>query len=89
MVFIDCRYGFYDPYETLILKGFASSTPINFKPTVQSRGANSGTRGSRNPLEGMIGDTYTQTRGSGAKKPTGRIDGYSTEFVYEIVRTKQ
>lgn len=90
MVFKNCRYYFSDPYETLILKGFASSSPINFKPTVQSRGANSGTRGKdSNPLEGFIGETYTQTRGSGSRKTTGRIDGYSTEFVYEIVKRKE
>jgi hypothetical protein len=91
MVFKDCYYQFGPPYETLILKGFATPNPINFKPTVSSRGKASGTRGSgkSNPLEGFIGDSFTQTRGSSSNRNTGKVDGYSTEFVYEIVRNKE
>lgn len=85
MIFKNCRYMFGDPYETLILKGFATPMPINFQPTVQSRGSN--TRGSNNnPLEGFIGETFTQTRGSSGSQSRQRIDGYSTEFVYEIIK---
>ncbi len=88
MVFETCYYEFGAPYETLILKGFATPTPINFQPTVQSRGAHT-TRGSKNPLEGFIGQTFTQIRGSKSNRTTERVDGYSTEFVYEIVRKKE
>lgn len=92
MIFEDYPYEFGPPYETLILKGFATPKPINFRPTIQTRGPVA-TRGpgGNNPLEDFIGDTFTQTRGSksntGSKK-AGKIDGYSTEFVYEIVRSK-
>jgi hypothetical protein len=89
MTFKNCIYTFGDPYETLILKGFATTSPINFRPTVKSRGASAGTRGSSDPLEGFIGQTYTQSRGSSGSKSSGPIDGYSTEFVYEIVRSKE
>ncbi|WP_426430605.1 caspase family protein [Winogradskyella sp. HB-48] len=89
MTFKNCIYSFGDPYETLILKGFATTSPINFRPTVTSRGAQSGTRGSSNPLEGFIGQTYSQSRGSSSSSVSGPIDGYSTEFVYEIVRIKE
>ncbi|BAO74628.1 caspase family protein [Winogradskyella sp. PG-2] len=89
MTFDDCIYTFGDPYETLILKGFATTSPINFRPTVKSRGVADGARGTSDPLEGFIGQTYTQSRGSSGSTTTGPIDGYSTEFVYEIVRTKQ
>jgi hypothetical protein len=89
MTFDNCIYTFGDPYETLILKGFATTSPINFRPTVKSRGVADGTRGTSDPLEGFIGQTYTQSRGSSGSETTGPIDGYSTEFVYEIVRTKQ
>lgn len=88
MTFNNCIYTFGDPYETLILKGFATSSPINFRPTVKSRGVSAGTRGSTGPLEGFIGQTYTQSRGSSGSATTGPIDGFSTEFVYEIVRSK-
>ncbi|SDH01038.1 caspase family protein [Winogradskyella thalassocola] len=88
MTFKDCIYSFGDPYETLVLKGFATTSPINFRPTVKSRGAKAGTRGTTDPLVGFIGQTYTQTRGSSGSTTTGPIDGYSTEFVYEIVRSK-
>lgn len=88
MTFNNCIYTFGDPFETLILKGFATTSPINFRPTVKSRGADSGTRGASNPLEGFIGQTYSQSRGSSGSKTSGQIDGYSTEFVYEIIKNK-
>jgi hypothetical protein len=85
-----CVYSFSSPYETLILKGFATSKPINFAPTVKSRGAKIATRGADkpNPLETFLGQTYTQSRGSTGSSVSGELDGYSTEFVYEIIRTK-
>ncbi|WP_111683422.1 caspase family protein [Winogradskyella tangerina] len=92
MRFDNCFFQFGDPYETLILKGFATSKPINFRPTVQTRGpVSTRSAGGNNPLEDFIGETYTQTRGSRGNKGnkrTGKIDGFSTEFVYEIVRSK-
>ena len=88
MTFKNCVYSFGDPYETLILKGFATTSPINFKPTVESNGESAGTRGVTDPLESFVGQTYSQSRGSSGSSVSGPIDGYSTEFVYEIVRKK-
>lgn len=82
MIFKDCVFSFGPPYERLILKGFATTTPINFQPTVATRGE--GTR-SVNPLENFIQQTYTQSRGSEGNKANNDIDGFSSEFVYEIV----
>ena len=76
-----CRYTFGPPYETLILKGFATSQPINFAPTVSTRGATN-----NNPLERFVGQTYSKTRGGNGANDTSNVEGYSTEFVYEIVR---
>lgn len=84
MTFKDCIYSFGPPYETLILKAFATPTPINFKPTVETRGEPVGTRFVANPLERFVQNTYSQSRGSGSKKSGERIEGFSTEFVYEI-----
>jgi hypothetical protein len=83
MIFKDCVYSFGPPYERLILKGFATTTPINFQPTVTSRG-----EGSRNanPLENFIQQSYTQSRGSNGNNTNSDVDGFSTEFVYEIVK---
>lgn len=84
MIFKDCVYSFSPPFERLILKGFATTTPINFQPTVDSRGE--GSRGESNPLEKFIQKSYSQSRGSDATTTTSDVDGFSTEFVYEIVK---
>lgn len=85
VVFKDCVFSFGLPYEKLMLKAFASNKPINFQSTVQTRGEN--TRSNSNPLERFLGDTYNRSRGgSGSSSVSGKIDGYSTEIIYEIVR---
>lgn len=87
MVFKDCIFSFGPPYETLILKGFATENPVNFQPTVRSRGR-SNTKGDQNPLERFVSKTYTQSRGATGNEVSESIDGFTTEFVYEIVRKK-
>ena len=84
MIFRDCVFSFAPPYEKLVLKGFASPTPLNFQPTVRTRGK----IGSTNPLESFLSETYSQTRGGGGNKVSGKVDGYSTEFIYEIVKKR-
>src|SRR5690554_1105050 len=85
-VFRNCLYEFGDPYEKLMLKGFASATPLNFQQTVDTDGA--ATRGNANPLENFLQQSYQPTRGSAARRSSGGADGYSAEFIYEIVRAK-
>ncbi len=90
VLFNNCIYRFNPPYETLVLKGFATPMPINFRPTVNAKG-NTGTRGpgeKPNPLQDFIAETYTQTRGSTSSRNESQVDGFSTEFVYEIVKTR-
>ena len=84
-IVFNCVYGFAPPYEKLMLKAFASPNPINFKSTVDSRGKE-GTRSATNPLEKFISQTYNQSRGSSGTSSSGKIDGYSTEIIYEIVK---
>lgn len=84
MVFSQCLYSFAPPYEKIMLKGFASDKPINFQSTVSTRGA--GTRSNSNPLEAFVGGTYAKSRGSEATEVSGKIDGYSAELIYEIVK---
>lgn len=81
VVFRDCIYNFGPPYEKLVLKGFASPTPLDFSPTVNTRGAGN----VKNPLEQFIGQTYSTSRGNTAVRAGGRPEGFSTEFLYEIV----
>ncbi|WP_339886658.1 caspase family protein [uncultured Flavobacterium sp.] len=83
MIFKDCVYSFGPPYERLILKGFATTTPINFQSTVATRGE--GSRNS-NPLENFIQQSYTQSRGATGNSTNSDVDGFTTEFVYEIVK---
>ncbi|SFZ93025.1 Caspase domain-containing protein [Flaviramulus basaltis] len=77
-------YEFLPPYEKLILKGFATPYPINFKTTVDTRGESS--RSTTNPLEDFLGNTYTPSRGSTGKKANPQIDGFTFDFVYEIIK---
>lgn len=85
MIFKDCVYSFGPPFERLILKGFATSTPVNFQPTVQTKG--DGARGNNeNPLENFIQKSYAHSRGSEGNTSSEKIDGFSAEFVYEIVK---
>lgn len=86
MVFKDCVFSFGPPYEKLMIKGFASPNPINFQPTVTNRGE--GMRNASNPLERFVGQTYTQSRGQESSTVSGKIDGYSTEMIYEIVEER-
>lgn len=87
MIFKDCIYSFGPPYEKLMLKGFASSSPINFTSTIKSRGTSSSSkRGNENPLERFISNSYTQSRGASASNSSGKIDAFSNEFIYEIVK---
>lgn len=85
MVFKDCVYSFGPPFERLVLKGFATSSPLNFQPTVVSRGA-TGRGFNDNPLEGFLQQSYSQSRGANGNNATDKVDGYTTEFVYEIVK---
>ncbi|WP_264529261.1 caspase family protein [Flavobacterium sp. N502540] len=85
MLFKDCVYSFSPPFERLVLKGFATSTPINFQPTVQTKGRGT-RRNNANPLENFIQKSYTHGRGADGNSSSEEIDGYSAEFVYEIVK---
>lgn len=79
-----CYFQFGPPYERLTLKGFATTAPINLSPIISTRGEAS-TRGDANPLEKFVQETYTTTRGATTKRAGGKMRGYTTEFVYEIV----
>ena len=81
MRFKSCVYSFGPPYERLILKGFASDKPLNFQSTIATRGEAS----TSNPLEQFLQQSYAQSRGAEAQKVSGNLDGYSAEFVYEII----
>ncbi len=84
MIFSDCVFSFAPPYEKLVLKGFASNTPINFQSTIETRGE--GKRSMEYPLESFLAKTYVQTRSGEGNKVSGKVDGYSTEFIYEIIK---
>jgi hypothetical protein len=84
IIFKRCVYNFGPPYEKIMLKGFASSTPLNFQSTVKTRGASS--RGNANPLEKFLQQSYVTTRGANGNKVSERIDAFSFEMVYEIVK---
>src|SRR3546814_20699394 len=79
MTFSDCVFAFGPPYERLILKGFATATPINFQSTVATRGE--GTRSANpNPLERFSKQRYNHSRGSRRPNVSGRVAGYQPTF---------
>ncbi len=86
MTFKTCVYNFNPPFERLVLKGFASDKPLNFQSTVTTRGETRS--GNNNPLDSFLQSTYNQTRGSGSTNVSSNLEGYSTEFVYDIVEEK-
>jgi hypothetical protein len=86
MAFKRCTYSFTPPYEKLVLKGFATKDPLNLKTASESEGQVE-TRGNSSPLEGFLNETY-KTRGRKMSKNSEGVDGYSSEFVYEIVKEK-
>ncbi|MGJ8685128.1 MAG: caspase family protein [Nonlabens sp.] len=82
-VITGCAYEFAPPYERIVLKAFASTSPINLTPILTKKT----TRAVMNPLESFVKDTYTQTRGGGGSRSNDRqLKGYTTEFVYEIIK---
>ncbi|MGJ8745566.1 caspase family protein [Polaribacter sp.] len=72
IVLRDCKVTFGPPYEKIILKAFAGSTPIDFN-TLSSRGP-------KNPLEGIV----KRSGSRGSETESADVEGYTTEFVYEI-----
>ena len=82
MVFKNCIFSFGPPYERLVLKGFASDKPLNFQTTINTRGNNSN---HNNPLEQFLQKSYIQSRGSSSEQISGSLDGFSTEYIYDIV----
>jgi hypothetical protein len=78
--------GFYQPYGTEIFKVFASREPINLSPIINSKGV--GTRGSFNPLEAILQDTYQNTRGPKVKVSSmpSESSGSTFEFIFRIAK---
>lgn len=76
--------GFYQPYGTEVFKVFASKEPINLSPIINSKGV--GTRGSSNPLEAILQDTYQNTRGPKVKVSSmpSESSGSTFEFIFRI-----
>lgn len=84
-LFKDCVYNFSPPYEQLILKGFASDKPLNFKATANTRG---GVNENDNPLEKFLQNTYQTTRGSNAQNTSESLRAFSFDLPYRIVEKK-
>ena len=78
-----CLFNFAPPYERLMLKGFATSTPLNFQYLVKTRGE---VRGDLSPIEQLLSDSFKQTRGLENAPEFDDVECFTTEFVYEIVK---
>lgn len=78
--------GFCELYGTEIFKVFASKDPINLSPIINTKGV--GTRGSANPLEAILQDTYQNTRGPKVKVSSmpAESSGSTFEYIFRIGR---
>src|SRR5690606_3079858 len=86
IAFKRCAYTFAPPYENRMLKVSATKDRLNLKPPAERRGKVK-PRGTTTPLEGFLNETY-KTRGRKMSNNSEGVDGYSSEFVYEIVKEK-
>jgi len=80
MQFKNHPYQFSSPFERLTLKAFATPEPLNFPSCLDSSTA----RGTVNPLLNFFPESTT--RGGGAAAGKNGLKGFTTEFIYEIVK---
>ena len=85
IVFKDIIFGYGPPYEKLMYKCFASPNKINIQSTVDSRGETD-ERSNFSPLESYISNTYKKSRSSEGTRVSSKIDAYTSEIIYEIVK---
>jgi hypothetical protein len=83
-VFKDIIFGYGPPYEKLMYKCFASPNKINIESTVSTRGEKA--RNNLNPLEKFIANSYKKSRSGSSVNVSGKIDAYTSEIIYEIVK---
>lgn len=86
VLFDDKVMNYGPPYEKLVLKCIASPYPINIASTIKNRGV-SGERGTSNPLANFMNNTFLNSRGqTDVITVSDKVDGYTTEIIYEIVK---
>jgi hypothetical protein len=73
-----------EPYGTEMLKLFATREKVDFEPILTSGGA---TRGAGNPLEAVLADAMSGTRGAKAAAP--RQSGSTEAVVVQVVPKRQ
>ena len=86
VLFRDKIMNYGPPYEKLVLKCIASPFPINIASTIKNRGS-VGERGTLNPLANFVNNTFLSSRGqTDVIQVSDKVDGYTSEIVYEIVK---
>lgn len=80
-----CEFYFAPPYEKLILKGFATTRPINFDHLINTRG---NIKGDLSPLEKLLSNSFKQSRGGDNSVEINEEDCFTNEFVYIITNYK-
>ncbi len=74
-----------EPYGTEMLKLFATREKVDFEPILTSGGATRGAGG--NPLEAVLADAMTGTRGAKAAVP--RQSGSTTSLMLQVVEKRE
>ena len=87
VLFSDKIMNYGPPYEKLVMKCIASPYPINIASTIKNRGEIEGKRGALNPLASFVNNTFLNSRGQGEViVVSDKVDGYTSEIIYEIVK---
>lgn len=88
--FICCPFSVSPPYGNEIHKVFATGAPFDLSSTINTRGAEVGTRGkAQSPLEKLMGKSFEKvsTRGTDAEAVNVEEMGTNTfEYVFKIVK---
>ena len=87
VLFSDKIMNYGPPFEKLVMKCIASPYPINIASTIKNRGEIAGQRGALNPLASFVNNTFLNSRGQGdVIVVSNKVDGYTSEIIYEIVK---
>ncbi len=78
------------PFGNEIFKVIATGAPFDLASTINTRGANAGTRGSSNPIEKLMGNSFNKgfTRGAEPEFEGGDMGTNTSEFTFKIIVKK-
>ncbi len=76
------------PYGNEIFKVVATGVPFDLASTINTKGTSAGTRGSSNPIEKLMGNSFNKgfTRGAEPEFEGGDMGTNTSEFTFKIIQ---